>query len=60
MIMRIISLLFIILGLMSFIIGALNRYDVLKVANDPITFIEITQTSLMFAIAFGVLSLRKE
>lgn len=58
--MRIISLLFIILGLLSFIVGALNRYDVLNVANDPITFVQITQTSLMFAIAFGVLSLKND
>lgn len=57
--MRIVSLLFIILGLLSFIVGAMNRYNVLNMKNDPITFVQITQTSLLFAIAFGVLAMRK-
>lgn len=55
--MRLLSILFILLGIFSFIAATLNRYGMLDIRNDPITLVEVAKTSLLFAIAFGVLSL---
>ena len=57
--MRILAILFILLALLAFITGALNRLKFINIGYDPITLVYVTQTSLLFAIAFGVLSIRR-
>jgi len=57
--MRVISMLFIILGIFAFMAATLNRYGLVEIRNDPITLVEIAKTSLLFAISFGILSLKK-
>lgn len=54
--MRLLAYMFLLLGLVSFIISTSIRFDMFSLRHDAATFIEIAMLAVLFSIAFGTLS----
>ncbi|MEW5945900.1 MAG: hypothetical protein AB1742_06845 [bacterium] len=58
--MRMLSYLFLFLGLIAFVAAICLKFDLISLPSYPETFIHISTLGVLIAIAFGVLSLEKK
>ena len=58
--MRILSYLFLLLGLVSFLLAFALRFGLMRLSHYPVTFVEVSMLSVLLSISFGVLSLQRK